>query len=73
MSHTAFQQRAWAAAQAAHAAADRADARILLRMIEFVDCGDYEALGPLVKALQEAYRQKLGSVPASCDEDAAGA
>lgn len=69
MSQTSFQRRAWSVAQNARSSADRADARILMRMIELVDRGDYEALETLAKALQAEYREGLGIVPAESGED----
>lgn len=67
MSQSAFQRRAWVLAQEAHSAADRADARILLRMIEVVDQGDYGALAQLVQALRAPYRERLGEIPAEAE------
>jgi hypothetical protein len=61
LSQTSFQRRAWSVAENARSSSDRADARILMRMIELVDCGDYDALEPLAKALQAEYR----TLPAS--------
>lgn len=64
-----FQQRVWRVAQNAHAVADRADARILMRMIEVVDDGDYVDLPELAKALREPYRQSIGVIPADRTDD----
>ena len=58
-----FQRRAFSAAQAAHSAADRADARILMRIIEVVDHGDYPALAQLTQALQSRYRYLIEPLP----------
>lgn len=57
-----FQRRAFLIAQAAHSAADRADARILMRIIEVVDDGDLRELSQLTLALQGKYRDELGSM-----------
>jgi len=70
LTQTSFQRRAWGVAESARSSADRADARILMRMIELVDCGDYEALEPLAQALQAEYRELLGLVPGSPEDDA---
>ena len=60
---TPFQRTLWRAATDAHATGDRADARILLRMIEAIDEGDYATLGQLGQALRPAFRDRLGRVP----------
>ena len=60
---TPFQRRLWLVARDAHAAGDRADARILMRMIETIDDGDYEALAQLHVALRPNYRDIVGAVP----------
>ena len=73
LSQTIFQRRAWYVAQNAHSAADRADARILMRMIELVDQGDYTALDQLAQALQVEYRELLGEIPESSMQDPPGA
>lgn len=69
LSQTSFQRRAWCVAESARSSSDRADARILMRMIELVDCGDYDGLEPLAKALQAEYRELLGLVPGSEQDD----
>lgn len=69
MHQTPFQTDLWLAAKTAHAAGDRADARILLKMIEAVDADEYAALPGLVAALRPTYRERLGRVPASRGED----
>jgi hypothetical protein len=60
---TPFQRRLWVLARDAHAAGDRADARILMRMIEAIDEGDYPTLGMLAQALRPGYRERIGPVP----------
>ena len=72
LSQTSFQRRAWSVAENARSSSDRADARILMRMIELVDCGDYDALEPLAKALQAEYRTLLGIVPRALEDDHEG-
>ena len=72
VAQTPFQNRAWAIAQTAHSRADRADARILMRMVEVVDEGDYGSLSQLCKALRPGYREQLGTIPESASEDAPG-
>ncbi|MFK7739547.1 MAG: hypothetical protein AB8H80_04420 [Planctomycetota bacterium] len=69
VTQTPFQQRAWALAQRAHSSADRADARILMTMVEAIDDGDYDGLAELVLALRSNYRQSLGDVPRSSQQD----
>jgi hypothetical protein len=58
-----FQRRAFSVAQAAHSAVDRADARILMGIIEVVGDGDLRDLSQLMLALQSKYRDQLGSLP----------
>jgi hypothetical protein len=53
----------------AHAAGDRADARIMMRMIETIDEGDYANLGPLMAALRPAFRDRLGRIPSGRAND----
>lgn len=72
MHQTPFQRALWAAARDAHAAGDRADARILMRMIEAVDESDYDQLGPLQAALRPTYRERIGPVPQQRAQDLAG-
>ncbi len=72
MTQTDFQRRAFTIVQVAHSAADRADARILMRMVELVDEGDYPGLVQMAKALQARYREQLGAIPAADDARAGG-
>ena len=64
MTQTPFQRALWGIARDAHAAGDRADARILMKMIEAIDEGDYEQLVQLNLALRSPYRDRSGKVPA---------
>jgi hypothetical protein len=66
-----FQKNLWNVARDAHAAGDRADARILMRMIEAIDEGDYALLGQLSVALRSAYRERCGPVPSHRSQDGA--
>jgi hypothetical protein len=66
---TPFQHRLWQIARNAHAAGDRADARILMRMIEAIDNDDYPALPQYFPALRQNYRDVLGKLPASRGKD----
>lgn len=63
VTQTPFQRTLWGLARDAHAAGDRADARILMRMIEAIDEGDYEQLAQLNLALRPHYRDRSGKVP----------
>jgi hypothetical protein len=63
VSQSDFQRRAFSTAQMAHSAADRADARILMRMVEAVDEGDILDLYQLSLALQARYLDELGPIP----------
>ena len=69
MHQTPFQRLLWIAAKDAHAAGDRADARILMRMIEGIDEGDYELLVQLSQALRPGYRDRIGRVPGQRAQD----
>lgn len=69
MHQTPFQRLLWIAAKDAHAAGDRADARILMRMIEGIDEGDYELLLQLSQALRPGYRDRIGRVPGQRAQD----
>lgn len=69
MHQTPFQTDLWLAAKAAHAAGDRADARILMKMIEAVDVDEYAALAGLAAALRAPYRDLLGRVPTHRGDD----
>jgi hypothetical protein len=69
VTQTSFQRTLWRAATAAHAAGDRADARIMLRMIESIDEGDYTTLHQLGQALRGHYRDSLGKVPQARSDD----
>jgi len=60
---TDFQRRAFELAQHAHSETDLADARILMRIVEAVDEGDFAGLQQYTQALQGTYRQQLGPVP----------
>lgn len=64
MAQTPFQRTLWAIARDAHAAGDRADARIVMKMIEAIDNGDYGQLPQLNLALRPPYRDRSGKVPA---------
>jgi hypothetical protein len=63
VTQTPFQRTLWLVATDAHAAGDRADARIMMRMIETIDEGDYANLAPLVAALRPMFRDRLGRIP----------
>ena len=63
VTQTPFQRTLWLVATEAHAAGDRADARIMMRMIETIDEGDYANLVPLVAALRPTFRDRLGRIP----------
>jgi hypothetical protein len=63
VTQTPFQRNLWAVARDAHAAGDRADARIMMKMIEAIDDGDYEQLAQLNLALRPRYRERSGKVP----------
>jgi hypothetical protein len=63
VAQTPFQRTLWAIARDAHAAGDRADARILMKMIEAIDDGDYTQLAQLNRALRPPYRDRSGKVP----------
>ena len=73
MPQTPFQKRAWAIAQRAHSSADRADARILMCMVEAIDEGDYASLRQFAVALRAGYRDQLGTIPTSPRDDGDGA
>jgi hypothetical protein len=64
-----FQRNLWNVARDAHAAGDRADARIIMKMIESIDDGDYSQLGQLTSALRPTYRERCGAVPAHRAQD----
>ena len=66
---TPFQRLLWIAAKDAHAAGDRADARILMRMIEGIDAGDYLLLVQLSQGLRPGYRDRIGRVPEQRAQD----
>jgi hypothetical protein len=53
----------WTFACEAHAAGDRADARIIMKMIEAIDASDYELARQLCLALRPWYRDRCGEVP----------
>lgn len=53
----------WLLVTDAHAAGDRADARIMLGMIEAIDEGDYAVLAQMSLALQPKYRERVGPAP----------
>ncbi|MBL8733276.1 MAG: hypothetical protein JNN13_12975 [Planctomycetes bacterium] len=65
MKQTDFQRLLWTVVTEAHAAGDRADARILLGMIEAIDAGDYASLPQMALALRQQYRTRIGKVPTS--------
>lgn len=67
---TPLQQRLWSEACRAHDAGDRADARVLHRMSEAIDEGDYAAVQQLAQTLREVYRTRLGTLPAARAHDA---
>lgn len=67
---TPFQRTLWRAASDAHAGGDRADARIMMKMVEAIDEGDYELLGQLSLALRPNYRSHIGNLPTRRAEDA---
>ncbi len=69
MAQTPFQRTLWAIARDAHAAGDRADARIMMKMIEAIDEGDYDELVQLNLALRPHYRDRSGKVPAQRAHD----
>ncbi|MEO6594399.1 MAG: hypothetical protein ABIP94_06575 [Planctomycetota bacterium] len=69
MHQTPFQRTLWLIAKAAHAAGDRADARILMGMIVAIDDGDYQGLPQMTVALRVNYRSQLGKVPADRSVD----
>lgn len=67
MPQSEFQRRAFAIAQQAHSAADRADARILMSIVDAIDERDFESLPQLTQAVQAKYRSQLGDVPSAAD------
>ena len=69
MYQTPFQRTLWSVARDAHAAGDRADARIMMRMIEAIDQGDYAMLGQLGLALRAKYRERTGQAPRQRSDD----
>lgn len=69
MYQTPFQRTLWSVARDAHAAGDRSDARIMMRMIEAIDQGDYAMLGQLSLALRARYRDRTGPVPKQRADD----
>ncbi|HEX5053146.1 MAG TPA: hypothetical protein VFZ65_15330 [Planctomycetota bacterium] len=73
MHQTPFQKILWMIAKAAHAAGDRADARILMGMIVAIDEGDYAGLTQMTVALRATYRSLLGPVPSDRVSDVGGA
>ena len=75
VTQTPFQRTLWGIARDAHAAGDRADARIMMKMIEAIDEDDYEQVAQLNQALRPRYRDRSGKVPTrrSLDVDEAPA
>ena len=72
MTQTPFQRTLWGIARDAHAAGDRADARIMMKMIEAIDEGDYAQLAQLNIALRQQYRDRSGRVPTQRAQDVEG-
>lgn len=72
VTQTPFQSSLWRCVTEAHAAGDRADARIMMRMIEVIDEGDYATLNQHAQALRGHYRDRLGRVPSNRAEDGGG-
>lgn len=68
---TPYQRLLWTIARDAHSVGDRADARILMKMIEAIDDGDYELLRQLSLALRPQYRDRSGAVPERRAQDLA--
>jgi hypothetical protein len=66
---TPFQRALWILARDAHAGGDRADARILMRMIEAIDEGDYPTLLMLGQGLRPGYRDRIGPIPGDRSDD----
>jgi hypothetical protein len=66
---TPFQKNLWLVACQAHAAGDRADARIILKMVEAIDGSDYVLAAQLRLALRSTYRDSCGEVPAQRGAD----
>ncbi|MBL8754711.1 MAG: hypothetical protein JNK15_15510 [Planctomycetes bacterium] len=64
MHQTPYQKILWLVACQAHAAGDRADARIILKMVEAIDGCDYVLARQLRLALRAGYRDQCGEVPA---------
>jgi hypothetical protein len=69
---TPFQHTLWLRATEAHAVGDRADSRIMLKMIEAIDDGDYGLLRQLSLALRQHYRDRVGPVPERRAQDLSG-
>jgi hypothetical protein len=72
VTQTPFQRTLWGIARDAHAAGDRADARIMMKMIEAIDEGDYGQLAQLSLALRSHYRDRSGRVPKQRTQDVEG-
>ena len=68
---TPFQRTLWLLACDAHAHGDRADARIMMKMVEAIDEGDYVLLGQIGVAIRSPYRERVGKVPAQRSHDLA--
>jgi hypothetical protein len=69
---TPFQRTLWLRASEAHAVGDRADGRIMVKMIEAIDDGDYGLLRQLSLALRAQYRDRIGPIPERRAQDLAG-
>ena len=72
MYQTPFQRTLWTLAREAHSLGDRQDARVMLKMIEAIDEGDYELLRQLSLALRPTHRERIGPVPERRAQDEAG-